>query len=430
MCGWAAAMALAAPAAGQEASAYEKLDIFASALAHVEQTYVGAVDKDRLIYGAIRGMLHELDPHSAFLDPREYRILASDTDGRYGGIGVEINVQDGWLTVVAVFEGGPAVEAGVRLGDRFLTIEGYAARDLPVGEAVRRMRGEPGTVVNVTLRRPGQEAAVPATLKRALLDIPPVEAHLLPDRVLHLQLKTFSETSAVEMRRAIEAAQDHAPEGIAGLLLDLRDNPGGLVRVAALVADEFLDEGVIVSTRGRDGRLQREYTASSGARSQWPIVVLVNGYSASASEIVAGALRDHRRATIVGTRTFGKGSVQSVINLADGSAMKITTALYYTPSGTSIQAQGIEPDVVVEQLDAKALQELRSGRRMMREAAIEGHLAGGEPASASGSKQTPRRSYRAVAAAGEGSDRRPFHDDYQGAVAHQVLQAIIAAARR
>ena len=398
------------------ASPYQKLESFARALAHVEQSYVGELDDDRLMYGAIRGMLKVLDPHSELLEPEQYRILTSDTEGLYGGVGLEIDVHDGWLTVIAAFEGGPAARAGVRPGDRFLAIDGVAARDIAVEEALERMRGEPGTKVKVALRRAGAEDAVELELTRAVIEVEAVQARVLPDRIAYVRIKMFQQTVGDDLRKALDLAVERTAQhgGVRGLLLDLRGNPGGLLSAAVEVVDELLAEGVIVSTRGRGGVLQREYRASrAGTRPDWPLVVLVDGYSASASEIVAGALQDHGRGVLVGTRTYGKGSVQNVIELPDHSAIKLTTALYYTPSGRSIQAHGIEPDVRAEQLDAAVLRQARLGAGLSSEAELEGHLDAGS--AAAGATQ---------------SNGEPFADDFQARMGHQVLSALIAARAR
>ncbi len=413
-----------ASAAPEASSPYRNLEIFARALAHIENAHVERPDQSRLLYGAIRGMVRELDPHSAFLDPDELRVLTSDTQGRYGGIGIEIDVRDGWLTVVTVFPDQPAARAGLQPGDRFLTIEGVPARDMALSEAMRRMRGEPGSEVHVLLRRTSTPDAVAATLRREVIRIESVEARVLPDRAMHLRLRAFNETTVGETRRALDrAAQDlRSRNGISGLVLDLRDNPGGLLEAAIEIVDEFLDEGVIVSTRGRDGALLRDARAHDGSRGHWPIVVLVNGYSASAAEIVAGALQDHRRAVIVGTRTFGKASVQNLIELPDGSALKLTTARYYTPSGRSIQAQGIQPDVMIDQLDAALVQQARLNRDDISESTLDRHLSGQDPAR----RPPDERNLPRIHVEGDGNGDR-FRDDYQLAMAHQVLRALIAA---
>ena len=403
-----------ASALPKNASPYRNLGVFARALAHVELSYVEEADQDQLIHGAIRGMISELDPHSAFMDPQAYRILTNDTEGRFGGIGVEIDAKDGWLTVVSAFEGGPAHRAGIKSGDRFVFINGQSARDVPIDEAVRLMRGEPGTQVRFRIRKAASERVVDMTLKREIIRVNAVEARVLSDRMVYVRLKAFQETTTDELRQALDTAtaQTARSGGVRGLLLDLRDNSGGLLDEAILVADEFLSSGTIVSTRGRGGRLLSEARASAtGTRPPWPIVVLVNGYSASAAEIVAGALRDNRRATVVGTRTFGKGSVQNIIELPDGSAIKLTIARYFTPSGRSIQAEGIEPDMFVEQLDSKTLKAAQLSSRVS-EASLEGHLTG--------SLEDRRRRYRnpdrdqaRIAAAPEAGLANAFEDDFQ-----------------
>lgn len=434
---WLSASSAAAESA--KTGPYSRLEIFARALSHIDNSYVGEVDDDALIEGAIRGMLKVLDPHSAYLNAEELRILDSDTQGQFGGVGVEVDVHDGWLTVLRVIPESPAARAGVQPGDRLLTIEGKPARDLTIEDALQQMRGEPGTAVRVQLRRRGVEAAVDVSLTREIIRVQAVEGRLLPDRSVYVRLRMFQEDSVEQLRRVLDEANDHAAKGggITGVLLDVRDNPGGLLSSAVLIADEFLSDGVIVSTRGRGGKLLRENRASAaGTRPAWPMVVLVNGYSASASEIVAGALHDQHRAVLVGTRTFGKGSVQNIIDMPDGSALKLTTALYYTPNGTSIQARGIDPDVVIEQLDANLLREARLGSGEYSEAALARHLAvpelardaaqknPGGAAPAAGPNAPPRTAPRAPRV----TERPlpPFESDYQAFMGHQVLKALIA----
>jgi len=453
VCMWLSATRVDAESA--KSNPYSRLEIFARALSHIENSYVGVVDDDALIEGAIRGMLKVLDPHSAYLNIDELRILDSDTQGKFGGVGVEVDVHDGWLTVLRVMPEGPAARAGVQPGDRMLTIDGQPARDMTMEEALRRMRGEPGTQVRVQLRRAQLDAAVDVLLTREIIQVPAVEGRLLADRTIYVRLRMFQEDSVQQLRRVLDEAADRAAKagGVSGVLLDLRDNPGGLLSAAVLVADEFLSEGVIVSTRGKNGVLLRENRAAAeGTRPAWPMVVLVNGYSASASEIVAGALHDHHRAVLVGTRTFGKGSVQNVIDMPDGSALKLTTALYYTPNGTSIQARGIEPDVVIEQLDPAVLRDARVGKGEFSEATLRGHLAvpAAEEASAISGVQSANRAQATVApqaqstgtqtqAGSRTAPRQPsavagsrpaLENDYQAFMSHQVLKALIAQNRR
>ena len=349
-------------------SPFEPLTIFARALAHLETRYVEPVDQKQLVYGALRGMLGALDPHTTFLDPEEYRILESDTGGRFAGIGVEVAVRDGWLTILSVFDGGPAAKQGLRPGDRFLEIEGKDARDMRINDAVRKMRGKAGTPVKVTVRRPGQVSTIAVTLKRATIDLDPVEAQLFSDGITYIRIKAFAETTAEAFSEVLDRVAVNARDrgGVRGVLLDLRDNGGGLLHQAVAVANEFIDKGTIVSTRGRDNVVRQSFKARRArTRPSWPIVVLINPQTASAAEIVAGALRDHGRAKIVGERSFGKGSVQNVIELPDGSAIKVTVARYFTPKGRSIQAQGIAPDVIVEG---------GASRPVVREESLPGHL--------------------------------------------------------
>ena len=411
-----AAMASEAPA---RRSPFEPLSIFARALAYIELSYLEPVDQEGLVYGAIRGLADSLDPHSVFLDPEEYEILKSDAEGRFAGVGVEVSTRDGWLTILSVFDGGPAAQAGLQPGDRFLTIEGEDARDVRLYDAVLRIRGEPGTTVDVTIRRDGQQKALERTLTRAFIDVDPIEMELLDDGVVYVRIKAFQDGTARLLSDALDQAvvKRRRKGGMTGLLLDLRDNGGGLLHEAVWVSDEFLASGVIVSTRGRGGEKISQYSARrAGTRPKWPIVVLINENTASASEIVAGALRDHKRAVLVGVRSFGKGSVQNIFELPGGSALKLTTYRYYTPSGRSIQAEGITPDLVAERPREEGDPE------PMREEELERHLAAqpkgvwgqGKPAS----KRAP-----------EATGKTPgiFAEDSQGQRAYTVLKESIGS---
>ena len=409
-----AAMASKAPA---RRSPFEPLTIFARALAYIELSYVEPVDQQSLVYGAIRGLADSLDPHSVFLDPQEYEILKSDAEGRFAGVGVEVSTRDGWLTILSVFEGGPAAKAGLQPGDRFLSIEGEDARDVRLYDAVLRIRGEPGTTVEVTVRREGQEKALERTLTRAFIDIDPIETHLLDEGLVYVRIKAFQDGTARLLSDALDRAvvKRRKRGAVAGLLFDLRDNGGGLLHEAVWVSDELLASGVIVSTRGRGGEKISEYAARrAGTRPKWPIVVLINENTASASEIVAGALRDHGRAVLVGVRSFGKGSVQNVFELPGGSALKLTTYRYYTPSGRSIQAEGITPDLVAEQPRAEGDPE------PIREEELERHLAA-QPRGVGGkgapvSKQAPQATGKVPAL---------FADDSQAQRAYTVLKQLV-----
>jgi carboxyl-terminal processing protease len=403
-----AATASEAPA---RRSPFEPLSIFARALSFIELAYVEPVDQEKLVHGAIRGLADSLDPHSVFMDPEEYAIFTSDAEGRFAGIGVEVSTRDGWLTVLSVFDGGPAAKAGLLPGDRFLAIEGDDARDLRLYDAVRRIRGEPGSIVKVTIRREGQPGALERTLTRAFIELDPVEVETLGDGAVYVRIKAFQDGTARELRRALDDAVMKLKKrgGVRGVLIDLRDNGGGLLDEAVWVSDEFLANGTIVSTRGRDGEVIKQYDARrAGTRPKWPIVILINENTASASEIVAGALQDQNRATVVGVRSFGKGSVQTIYELPGGSALKLTISRYYTPSGRSIQAQGIIPDLIAEQPRQDDEPD------PVREEELEGHLV----AKHGGSK--PGKSQQAPEA--NGVIPKLFVEDPQGARGYWVLR--------
>ncbi len=403
-------------------SPFENLGVFAHVLTHIENSYVEEVDQDALIQGAIRGMTETLDPHSTYLDPEEFQMLMSDTAGRFAGIGVEIGVRDGWLTVMSVFEDGPAAAAGLQAGDRFLHIEGRAARDMRISESIRLVRGEPGTELHVGIRREGEEEDLQITLRRAYIEVDAVETTRFEDGLLYVRIRAFQETTSEDLRSAIDAAVEAG--GVRGILLDLRNNPGGLLREAIAVSDAFLEDGMIVATRGRGGQeLQRANARSRGTYpAEWPIVVLVNGYSASAAEIVAAALQDHQRATIAGVRTFGKGSVQNIIQLEDGGAMKLTIARYYTASGRSVQARGVEPDLHIEPFSEDAVRAARAATQAgFRESNLEGHL---DAAQRRGEESPTGRDEVRLDGTTPAIDAR-FPDDLQARVAAEALEALM-----
>lgn len=357
------------------ASPYRRLGILSQVMAHIENSYVDPVDEDHLIDGAIRGMVGSLDPHSAWLNAEEYALLESDTTGQFGGVGIEIDARGDFLTVISPIAGSPAARLGVRAGDEIVSIDGRDARGLDVDEAVRRMRGAPGTHVRVVFQRRGQTEPMRLDMVREVVHVSSVDSHPLDGGYGYINLKSFQERASEEMDRALDELTRQSGGHLRGLVLDLRNNPGGLLDESVFIADEFLSSGVIVSTRGRDDGARDEARAhTAGTRPEFPIVVLVNEYTASAAEILAGALQDHRRATLVGTRTFGKGSVQTVIDLPDGSALKLTIARYFTPSGRSIQAQGIAPDVQVEQVDLPEEPAAGSADAPERERDLDQHL--------------------------------------------------------
>jgi carboxyl-terminal processing protease len=328
---------------------YQELDTFASVLAIVQKNYVEPVTTKKLIDGAISGMLASLDPHSAYLTPDLYRDLEVETRGSFGGLGIEITIKNGALTVVAPIEDTPAYRAGIKAGDQIIKINDDFTKDMSLTEAVKRMRGPKGSKIKLTLHRNGVPELFTVSLARDVIKIQSVKSKMLRGGYGYIRVTTFQENTGEGVEKAIDEieAKDHGK--IKGLVFDLRDNPGGLLNQAVKVSDDFLDGGLIVYTQGREENQQQKYFSHKKKDFvDYPMVVLVNGGSASASEIVAGALQDQRRAVILGTQTFGKGSVQTILPLDDHSALRLTTARYYTPSGRSIQAVGITPDVDVE----------------------------------------------------------------------------------
>jgi carboxyl-terminal processing protease len=353
---------------------FEKLDVFARVLSYVEANYVEDIDDRKLVYGAVKGMMRTLDPHSDFMTPDEFADMRADTDGEFGGIGIEVADDRGAIAVVEPLPGSPAARAGLQRGDRIIAIDGVATRARG-GDTGGRLRGRPGTTVKLDVERKGWDGPRSFLLVRELIHVQAVEASLLEPGIGYIKLKQFQERTDEELLAALRRLSGESGGSLLGVVLDLRGNPGGLLDQAVRVADLFLPSGVIVTTVGRGGKkLDEERAHEGGTWDNFPMVVLVNGGSASASEIVAGALQDHGRALIVGTQSFGKGSVQSVFEFADGSGLKLTVARYFTPSGRSIQEKGIAPDVVVEQLDNQKLKDARVKEPEQRERDLEGHL--------------------------------------------------------
>ena len=351
---------------------YENLDLFTKVLEAVRGDYVEKVDTQQLIYGAIRGMIATLDPHSAFLPPDVYEELKVDTEGKFGGVGIELTVKDNLLTVVSPIEGTPAFRAGIREGDRILKINGVSTRELTLTDAVRKMRGRKGEKITLTLSREGAKDSIEVTLVRDTIRIKSVRWELPEPGYGYVRVTSFQEGTHQELGKALKNLAEKEP--LKGLVLDLRNNPGGLLDEAILVADRFLKSGTIVSTASRDQEIDKREAQDDGTEPDYPMVLLINGGSASASEIVAGALKDHHRAVVLGTTSFGKGSVQTVYELDKGAALKLTVARYLTPSGHSIQAAGIQPDVVVENRDATGT--IKVKERFVRERDLSGHLEG------------------------------------------------------
>jgi len=372
----------------QATVAYSKLKIFGDVLSLIQTSYVEPVNVDNLVRGAINGMVQTLDPHSSYLTPEMLKQVEVETKGSFGGLGIEIGIKDGVLTVIAPIEDTPAARAGLQAGDKIVRIEKESTKNMTVMDAVKLLRGDPGSKVTITVVRESAPEPKTYTITRDIIKIKSVKSKQMEEGIGYIRLTQFQQDSHQELNRALQAFLKEKG-GLKGLILDLRNNPGGLLDQAVKVADEFIDSGLIVYTDGRVEAQKTKYVAhKEGTYTGFPIVVLVNAGSASASEIVAGALQDHGRAIIIGQRTFGKASVQTILPLEDGSALRLTTARYYTPNGRSIQAKGIEPDIVVS--DGRELS--ASHPTPMREKDIERHLRGeGEEPAAAPAPKEPRK---------------------------------------
>src|SRR3954451_5036092 len=327
---------------------YKQLNLFGDVFEKVRTEYVDDVADDTLVEGAINGMLTALDPHSNYLNSKNFNDMKVQTRGEFGGLGIEVSMENGLVKVVSPIDDTPAAHAGLKPGDLITHLDGNAVQGLTLPEAVEKMRGPVNSDINLTIRREGREA-FDVKLTRANIKIQSVRSHIEGNNIAYIRITSFNEQTDVGLNNAMKNLKQQANNKLIGLVLDLRNNPGGLLDQAVAVSDAFLDKGEIVSTRGRRSDDAQRYNARSGdIASGLPVAVLINGGSASASEIVAGALQDHHRAILIGTKSFGKGSVQTIIPLAGHGAMRLTTARYYTPSGRSIRARGIEPDTVVE----------------------------------------------------------------------------------
>ena len=329
------------------AATYEQLRLFTEVMSIVENQYVDEVSPKELVYNAIKGTLRGLDPHSSFLDPDSYKEMQVETSGSFGGLGIEITLRDDILTVVSPIEGTPAYRVGLHTGDRILKIDGIATKDMQLADAVKRMRGKPGSKVTVTIAREGWTEPQDFAIVREQIHIQSVRSQELEDGIEYIRLRQFQEQTASDLDQTLERAEK---SGLKGVVLDLRNNPGGLLTSAVEVTEKFIDDGkLVVYTEGRIRNQNMRFKAhAKHPLLGVPMVVMVNQGSASASEIVAGALQDWGRAIVLGTQSFGKGSVQTIIPLSDGSGLRLTTAKYYTPKGRSIHGKGITPDIVVE----------------------------------------------------------------------------------
>ena len=359
--------------AAQGGNDYESIELFTDVLSIVKKNYVEEVDTKKLIYGAINGMLTSLDPHSSFMPPDMYKEMKIDTKGSFGGLGIEITIKDGFLTVISPIEDTPAFKAGIKSGDQILKIEDKFTKDMSIMDAVKRMRGPKGSKITITVMRDGFERPKEFSLTRDIIQIKSVKFKTLDAGYGYVRIAQFQEKTDDDLAKALKTLKEENKGTIKGLVIDLRNDPGGLLDQAVKVCDHFIEDGLIVYTEGRDAESKMKFFARKGDKEpRYPIVVLINGGSASASEIVAGALQDHNRAVIMGTQSFGKGSVQTIIPLSEDSGLRLTTALYYTPNGRSIQAKGIVPDITVEAMELASTE--KKDTLHIREKDLENHF--------------------------------------------------------
>ncbi|MBI4389390.1 MAG: PDZ domain-containing protein [Nitrospinae bacterium] len=381
---------------------YERLKVFSEILSLLETSYVEEVNNENLVNGAIRGMLRTLDPHTTYLPPESYKEMQVETSGKFGGLGIEISIKNGILTVVSPIDDTPASKAGILAGDKIVKIEDESTVDMTLAEAVGHLRGETGTPITITIFRDSFKEPRDFTLVRDIIKVQSVKSKAFGKEVGYVKIRSFSKTTSSDLDKALDELKN---QGITKLVLDLRNNPGGLLNQAVEVSDRFLDkDNLIVYTKGRAEEQNMRFTTHEKVqRVNYPMIVLVNGGSASASEIVAGALQDLGRAVVLGTQTFGKGSVQTIIPLSDGSALRLTTARYYTPSGRVIQENGITPDIVIEQVpqaeeamekadkesekDKKVQSEKEKMRKFLREIDLKKHLKGKKSEEALGEEE-------------------------------------------
>jgi len=405
-----------------------ELHTFAEVFGKIKEEYVEPVDDKELIDSAVRGMLAGLDPHSAYLDPDEYKELRVGTSGQFGGLGIEVGMEDGFVKVIAPIDDTPAQRAGVQAGDLIIKLDEKPVKGMTLTDAVKIMRGKPGTVIRLTIVREGLEAPITVDITRAIIKVKSVKSNLLEPGFGYVRITSFQSHTGENLVRALGELKRDSDGELKGLVLDLRNNPGGVLDAAVAVSDTFLTDGLIVYTEGRRRDSELQFKANppdilKGA----PLVVLVNGGSASASEIVAGALQDHKRAVIMGQQTFGKGSVQTVLPMASGAAVKLTTARYYTPLGRSIQAEGIKPDIKLERLQIAKVDSAQQFESV-KEADLSHHLDNGnsKPADSEPQDKSPKE--------GDGTDAKPeeplAQQDYELSEALNLLKGLYILQQR
>jgi carboxyl-terminal processing protease len=404
-------------------SEYESIELFTDVMAIVKKSYVEEVDTKKLIYGAINGMLASLDPHSSFMPPDTYKEMKIDTKGAFGGLGIEISIKDGILTVISPIEDTPAFKAGIKSGDQILRIDDKFTKDLNINDAVKRMRGQKGTKVILTIMRDGFDKPQEFSLMRDIIQVRSVRSKLMEDGYGYVRIAQFQEKTDEDLAKFLKSMKEENKGELKGLVLDMRNDPGGLLDQAVKVAEHFIEDGeMIVYTEGREKDSKMQFTSRKGTKEpKYPIVVLINGGSASASEIVAGALQDHKRAIVMGTQSFGKGSVQTIIPLSDQSGLRLTTARYYTPKGRSIQAKGITPDIVVERLELPREAANKKDSMHLREKDLENHFEGEDKGAAKDVKKEQKKEDKKD----EKKDKSaPLSLDEALKVDYQVLRAL------
>jgi len=368
---------LATKDAGSSGLPLEQMRTFTDVITRVKNDYVEEVSDDELFENAIRGMLNGLDPHSAYLNTEEFNELRIGTTGEFGGLGIEVGMEDGFVRVVSPIDDTPAQRAGMKAGDLIIRLDETPVKGLSLNDAVKLMRGKPGSIISLTVIREGEDQPLTIDIERAVIKVTSVRSRMLDDDFGYVRISNFQTKTTADMLKAIKTLKSESEGTLSGLVLDLRNNPGGVLSGAVGVSDAFLNDGMIVYTDGRERDSQLRYDATTGdILDGSPLVVLVNGGSASASEIVAGAMQDHERAVIMGTKTFGKGSVQTIQDLPSGGAVKLTTSRYFTPNGRSIQALGIEPDIATQ--PGTWTRAEGNGYTPLSESNLSGHLSGSD----------------------------------------------------
>lgn len=393
----------------------EQLRTFSDVFARIKRNYVEDVSDEDLLEHAIRGMLSGLDPHSSYLNTEQFNELRIGTSGEFGGLGIEVGMEDGFVKVVSPIDDTPAQRAGMQSGDLIIRLDEKPVKGLSLNDAVKLMRGKPGSDIVLTVVREGEDKPLKITITRAVIQVTSVKTRVLEEGYGYVRVSHFQTKTTADMLQAIEKMKTETD--LQGLVLDLRNNPGGVLSAAVGISDAFLNDGLIVYTDGREEDSRLRYSASNGdVLAGAPLVVLVNGGSASASEIVAGAMQDHGRGVVMGNKTFGKGSVQTIQNLANGGAVKLTTARYYTPSGRSIQAEGIEPDIVTGNLRVAKREE--SGIEPITESSLTGHLSNQKDGDSNESKESKTPTANLA------------EDDYQLNEALNLLKGLTILSRR